>query len=641
MDRLDSGPLPLLSSIRLPWHFSSPLLLAPLLAVALSTFAAPATAALGDWWPFGRKTESEPIPDPLPYTTSLTVTGGDSRIEKALRNASGLIENQATPASGLIGLIARARQDVARLTAALYENARYAGQIAITVDGKPLETIGPFDPVATRPVPVAITVSSGPAFTFGRIEATPLPLDVTLQKLGLVTAKPAESSIIVNAETAIANGWRQQGHPLVVVNPRDVVADHASAALDVTLHVDPGPTANFGRVSVTGTDAVDAGLVLRRAGIEPEPYTSKKTKRAETRLRDLGPFDSVRVVPAEKLDADGTIPIAITVTERKKHVIGGTASYSNTEGAGIEVYWRHRNLWGGAEQLQFTAAVSRLASGGTLDPDYRLATSLKKPAIFDAMTDGTLRLEGYRQTTDAYRVTAVESEAGLAHIFSDTLSGSLGLNLTRSRTIDALTTANHVLATLPAKIDWDARDNRLDPVEGFRAQFLVAPAHDFRNGASFTTFSADVAFYRTSGASDRLIYAGRVAGMVLAANNVLDVAAERRIYAGGAGSIRGYGYKNVAPRNGNGDIIGGRSSLVASGEIRYRLNDQYGLVGFTDAGNAYASQLPGSGGMKVGIGAGVRYHTPVGPIRFDVARALQRGPGDPAVAIYVGLGQAF
>ena len=612
---------------------------APLLILALSLTAAPCAAAF-DWWPFGREDAAAAIPDPLPYKATLTLTGADSRLEKALRKASGLIDTEDQPPSGLSGLSARARQDTARLTAVLYENARYAARIAITIEGKPLEAVGPFDAIGTQPVPVAIAIDAGPPFVFGRVEATPLPPGVTLEKLGLVAAAPAGSAQIVSAEAAIANGWRQEGHPLVTVQPREVVADHASTRLDVTLHVDAGPVANFGRVSVSGTERVETSLPLRRAGLEDGLYSPQKIKRAETRLRDLGVFDGVRVQTAAALDADGSIPIAITVSERKTHAIGGTVSYSSTEGAGVEAYWRHRNLWGGAEQLQFSASISRLVAG-TLDPDYRLGTSFRKPAVFDAMTDLTLRLEGYRQTTDAYRVTAVTAETGLSRIFSDTLTGSLALDLTRSRTEDALTLQNHVLATLNNKLDWDTRDNKLDPGAGFRAQFLVAPAHDFENGASFVTLGADGTLYRALGSDERIVVAGRVAAMVLTARDVLDVAAERRIYAGGAGSIRGYGYKNIAPRTAGGDIIGGRSSLVATAEVRYRLNDQYGLVAFADAGNAWASMFPQGGGFKVGIGAGVRYLTPVGPIRLDVAAPLQRGPGDPAVAVYVGLGQAF
>ena len=347
-------------------------------------------------------------------------------------------------------------------------------------------------------------------------------------------------------------------------------------------------------------------------------------------------------MPAERVEPDGTIPMTIAVVERKPRVFGGTVYYSNTVGGGIEAYWRHRNLLGGAEQLEVKGSLSRL---GLRDftPDYRLATTFRKPGIFDRpLTDGLLRVEGYRQTTDAYRVTALEHEATVSRIFSETLTGSIGLELARSRTEDTVTgTEDHLVATLRTKLDWDMRDSKLDPSAGFRAQFLVAPAHEFRNRSTYATFGADASIYRAFDPTARLVLAGRAAVQTLTAKDVLDVPADRRIYAGGAGSVRGYGWKNIGPRNADGDIIGGRSSVLLSGEVRYRLNEQFGLVTFADVGNATENIAPAFTDLKVGLGVGVRYLTPVGPVRLDLAVPLQRQSGDPRVAIYVGLGQAF
>jgi translocation and assembly module TamA len=617
-------------------------LLATTLAMAIAAGTAqPSFAALRDWWPFGRTQPAEVVPDPVPYTVVFTVTGADSRLEKQLRRASGLIEREKTPASGLTGLISRARQDVATLTAVLYENARYAAEIAVTIDGRPLASVGPFDSVHTSPVPVTVTISVGPEFTFGTVQTSALPDGVDLARLGLVAGKPAKSDLIVKAEAAIADGWRQQGHPLVTIAPRDTVADHRTNTLDVALHIRPGPVANFGRVSVEGTNEVNPDLVLRRAGISGEQYSSTITRRAETRLRDLGVFESVRVATADHLDADGTVPITITVSERKKHVIGGSVTYSNTEGAGVEVFWRNRNLWGGAEQLEFTASVSRLFQSALTDPDFRLAGTFKKPAVLDPMTDFTLRAETYRRTTESYRVTAAEGEVGLSHIFSDTLSGSIAAELSRSQTVSTTGTEDHLLATLTGTLAWDARDNRLDPTRGYRATLMAAPAYDFLRNKPFATFSTDVSAYYPFGEGERFVLAGRVALATLIVDDITSVAADRRLYAGGAGSVRGYAYKNIGPRDSGGNIVGGRSSLIFSGELRYRINDQFGVAAFIDAGGAYESMVPSFDKLKVGVGAGIRYLTPVGPIRLDVAVPLNRDTGDPAVGIYVGLGQAF
>jgi translocation and assembly module TamA len=352
-------------------------------------------------------------------------------------------------------------------------------------------------------------------------------------------------------------------------------------------------------------------------------------------------FDSVRIMPDDKLDADGTIPMNITVTERKQHVVGGAVYYSNTEGSGVETYWRHRNLWGGAEQLEVRGAVSRLGQDG-FTPDYRLGSILKKPGILDPLTDGTLRVEGYRQTTDAYRVTALESEATLSRLFSDTLTGSIGFETQRSRTDDAAGTQDHFIVGLRGRLEWDTRDNKLDPLRGYRNQLLLAPARDLKYDENFVTVGDDVSIYRAFGTDERFVLAGRIALYSLAARNVLDVPADRRLYAGGGGSVRGYEFRSISPENSDGDEIGGRSSITGSVELRYRFLEDFGIVPFFDAGTVSPDSAPNfDEPIQYAAGIGFRYYTAFGPIRADIAVPLNPRHDDDPIAFYVSIGQAF
>ena len=153
------------------------------------------------------------MPDALPYTVEVVFNGGTRREQRALRNSSNLYALRREPPSGIVGLLARARADVPRLTAALYREALYAGQISITIDGRPLASFSPFDDVSTRPVPVRVEITPREPFHFGALSAAPLPPGMTLKEVGLVPGNLADSDTIVAAETAIANGWRKLGHP--------------------------------------------------------------------------------------------------------------------------------------------------------------------------------------------------------------------------------------------------------------------------------------------------------------------------------------------------------------------------------------------------------------------------------------------
>ncbi|WP_421726250.1 autotransporter assembly complex protein TamA [Bauldia sp.] len=594
-------------------------------------------------WPFTRASDAEEnVPDPVTYTLEINVVGGNRSLDRELRNASSLYTRRRTPTSGLVGLLARSREDVGALTAVLYNHARYAGEVFITIDGRPIADWSPFDAIGAQPVSVSVEVIAGAQFVFGTVNAGPLPPGLTLEDLDIAPGELAEATRIIDAEDRIVAGWRDAGHPLVAVGQSDVVADHATRTLDVGIWVEPGPMADFGRVSVSGAEGVNPDLILGRAGIDPgAPYSPKTTRRAEQRLRDLGVFESVRVIPGAQLDPDGTIPIEIVVTERKRRVIGAGVDYSNTEGAIVGVFWANRNLWGGAESLRLYGQVSRLFDSDFDEPDFRVAGLFRKPGVFDPMTDFTLRADGFRETTDAYRVTTVETEAGLTRVFSDTVSGSALVEIERTRTEDAIPEEDYLIATLTGAIDWDTRDNALDPTRGFNLHFEAAPAYDFLQDKPFATFRKDFSAYRALDRDRRFILAGRVQTAVLAVDDVRDVAANRRLYAGGAGSVRGYSYQSIGPRNKKGELIGGRSSFAVSGEVRYRISDSFGVVGFVDAGNAYRDMVPEIGDLEVGVGGGIRYLTPVGPLRVDVAVPVDPGPDDPSFALYVGLGQAF
>ena len=141
------------------------------------------------------------------------------------------------------------------------------------------------------------------------------------------------------------------------------------------------------------------------------------------------------------------------------------------------------------------------------------------------------------------------------------------------------------------------------------------------------------------------VIAGRVRLGVIAGGQIPAVPAGRRFYAGGGGSVRGYGYQDLGPRDPVfDDPIGGRSLAEFALEARIRVNllgNKIGIVPFIDAGNIYTSPLPRIDNLRFGAGVGVRYHTNFGPIRVDVGTPIGRRRGDPRVAVTVSLGQAF
>ena len=144
--------------------------------------------------------------------------------------------------------------------------------------------------------------------------------------------------------------------------------------------------------------------------------------------------------------------------------------------------------------------------------------------------------------------------------------------------------------------------------------------------------------------SERIVAAGRIRlGTILGAQRD-DIAPSRRFYSGGGGSVRGYGYQRIGPRDVDNDPIGGRSLAEFSLEARIRLNafgGNFGIVPFIDGGTLSTKAMPDFRDWQIGVGIGARYYSSFGPIRIDIGTPLNRQQGDGRIAVVVGLGQAF
>ena len=243
------------------------------------------------------------------------------------------------------------------------------------------------------------------------------------------------------AERLSVEAWRQQGHAKAEVIERRVEAAHDNDTLDATLVVEPGQRAVYGPTSVEGTDRMDPAFVAYMADLPVgQEFDPDDIKRANTRLAKLDVFRAQRIEEGAAIGADGQLPISVIVQERLPRRFGIGGSYSTLDGAGIEAYWVHRNLFGKAERLRFDAKVAGIGSdvgdGGAFDPDdltYRVGVTFTKPGIYTPDTDFIASLFGDREVLDPYTKTAITGQMGFNHLFSEKLSAKLFLNASQAR----------------------------------------------------------------------------------------------------------------------------------------------------------------------------------------------------------------
>ena len=138
-----------------------------------------------------------------------------------------------------------------------------------------------------------------------------------------------------------------------------------------------------------------------------------------------------------------------------------------------------------------------------------------------------------------------------------------------------------------------------------------------------------------------LVLAGRLSVASVSGGSIDELPADRLLYAGGGGSVRGYEFRSISPEDEDGDPTGGRGLVESSIELRYRFLD-YGIVPFFDAGTVTEHTFPSfDEQLQYAAGLGLRYYSAIGPIRADVAVPLNPRPEDDPVAFYISIGQAF
>lgn len=594
-------------------------------------------------WNSASDKEDAEIVDPKRYSVTIEVSDADSDLQKKLEAASVLKSDEERPVSGSLGLMTKARSEREQLVAALYANAYYEGVVDVVIDGRPLDELPPdaeFN--GPQPVPVVVKIQPGQKFVLGDIRLEGDAAGLMGADYGLIAGGDASSVAVLKAEARIVRALKEEGRPLATVTDREIVADHATSTLDVTLTLAAGPVAGYGETTVEGTEAVDRDFTAYMAGLKPgERYSPEEMDEARERLLALEVFNSVTLKEADKLDAAGNIPIGIQVSERKFRYFGVGGTVSNTEGLGIEGYWGHRNLFGRAEKLRIEGSVSGIGSNDISKLNYNAGIMFEKPGVIGPASKFFANLKTVYEHPDAYDRFSTKGGFGVSYELTPRQTVSAELSLDYSKITDSFGKHEYLIASVPLQYVFDNRDDKLNPTKGFRALAYVEPSYDLLNGATFVKLKAEGSAYRALDSAAKFVVAGRAAVGSIVGASLQEVPADRRFYAGGGGSVRGYAYQGIGPKAPNGQPIGGLSWFETSVEMRYRVTDTIGIVPFVDAGTVSTKQFPDFSDVKVGAGIGLRYITPFGPLRVDAAVPLNRGPGDPRFGIYAGIGQAF
>jgi translocation and assembly module TamA len=566
------------------------------------------------------------------FTVELTEENDDllEEIERSSLSRASLDREDATGTD----VVAAAKADYRRILEVLYANGFFDSEISILVNGREAANLSPFAEFATLPS-IAVSVSPGPPFVFGRTAIAPVAADTALPD-EFTPGERARSSTIRQAVDAGVRGWRDTGHPRAALAGQDLRARHRDAELDVALSLEPGPQLRFGTLEISGTERMDTRRVAKIAALPTgEVFSPKALQDAQRRLVDTGVFRSVVVREKEQNNPDGTIDVTAELQEEKLRRIGGGVEYGSTEGLALSAYWFHRNLLGGGERLRFDAELSQQIEGSE-ELEYSLGFLFRRPATPRALTDLVLSAVISREENDDFREDQITAEMLFDRQFTDALSVASGLRFTATETDFKPGIRNFVTLGTPVRLTYDVRDFETNAKSGYYLETEVFPFYGMEDAESGVRFALDSRYYLSFGEDERLTLALRgQLGAIFGAESG-EVPESFLFLSGGSGTVRGQPYESLGITTPNG-TFGGTEFAAATFEMRYELFSNFGVVGFFDIGYVGDGNQDGT---HSGAGLGVRYNTPIGPLRLDLAGPVDGDTSD-GVQFYFGIGQAF
>lgn len=422
--------------------------------------------------------------------------------------------------------------------------------------------------------------------------------------------------------------------------------------LDLVYRVTEDRQVTIGRVILRGNAYTRDRVILRE--LEPgtgEPYSYEKVLQSQQRIYHYGYFSQARFEPVKPFEKTSRRDMLFTVEERPAGAVEFGVGYGDLDRLRGFAEVSHRNLWGtaryasirmeGSDILKRTALTFKEPwfAGHRLESQLTLAWSDRKNINQDT------REINYqtRKTTATWGVDKVINtlKLSLAYQFENVDN----YNVNPAATLSYEDSGRVLISSLNPAFVWDLRDDPFNPGKGSIHGVVVKEAlKELGSEAKFTKASVQSSWFLSLRERTVLALSGR-AGMAWPHQDTTVVPIHERFYLGGSTTVRGFTQDSVGPYlidvKGNRVPTGGSSMVQLNGELRLNGTGGGGIVLFTDAGNVWVDKKIRMDELRASYGLGLRYQTPVGPLRIDYGQKIHRRSGESPGELHFNIGHAF
>ena len=550
----------------------------------------------------------------------------ENQVQKELKKTSVLLSLQSKPVTSLFTLRRRMDQDLKRFHELFRSLGYYDAKITASIDRKN----------GTR---VLFHITLGKQYLIESCKGI-ISIDNNRSQLldlsHVANNLPSTYANITDIEKQILVSFKERGYACTNITDKKVVADCSANKVFITFYVDRGTNVTFGKTLVFGNKSVKEEAIKKNIPWnEGQIYSPNLIDIAQKNLESSGLFSSV-VIKEQKEDLSNTsLPIEVHLSEAKHRSIGAGVSYTRTFGPGILLEWENRNLCGEAKRLLFKNELWWKSRSSIL--------SLTQPHFKKFNQNLIWVLEYNHFSTVPYTSTSQNASVLIERKLSSRSEVYAGLRLQRLVSKSTELDRTYFLFKVPLQFKISSANNLLDPTNGTTLNTKLTPSFQFVFPSFPYTIHLSTLSHYCSFFDNRLTIAlkGTLGNIKGASRH--DIPTPDRLYGGSDNSLRGYKAQTVSPLNHHSIPIGGKSMLTGTCEARFRSRSNMGFVLFYDIGNVYSTNLPKPSLQQLqSVGCGIRYTTPIGPLRLDIAVPLNpRKKIDPLFQIYFSIGQAF
>ena len=496
-----------------------------------------------------------------------------------------------------------------------------------------------------KEINISISIEEGSKYRVGKITSnsddTVSATDV-LKALQMKTGDVYSLSKVRAGVMSIGDIYSERGYAYADVNPITKINEN-SRTVDVSIEVDRGRKVYVGEITVIGNTRTLDNVIRREFRLkEGELFDSVKLRRSKQRLNNLQFFEDVKIDTLRGKESD-LVDITTTVTERQTGSVNVGAGFSSSENLIFNAGISQNNFMGTGRRIVFSTNLSSRRR------DFNL--SFTDPRIFDTTMSGGV--DAFNRKTNYYSYKARKTGGGLrlGKSLSEYDWTGINYNFANTEITDVVTPTSYlknekrITSRVSPSFIRDTRDNFMNPSSGSRhvVRFDMAGL----GGTKFHRMSYETSHYWP--------IVGKLVGMLHGSISWADgyggddLPSFEKYYMGGPKSLRGYTIKNIGPKDGSGNPLGGNQSLLLNAELQYPFTKGFRAFLFYDRGNLYGGGNDTSttsttwdlAKMRDSIGAGVRFLSPFGPIGFAYGIKLDQATGEESGEFHFSAGNSF